>query len=206
MEPTSGNTGISLAMICRRGYKLVAVMPDNVTEERTPAAAHVRGGDRLHRGGQVRLQRRGRGGAGAGRGGRALFMPFQYGNPANPRAHYEGTAEEIVGDCPEVDVFVGGLGTGGTLMGYGRRLKEHRPEIQIVAVRADAGRAGERPAQARRRLRPADPRHLLLDRKMLVANRDAILLDPPAARRGGDLRRASPRGRSPASPSGSPAS
>ncbi len=63
-----------------------------------------------------------------------FVMPYQYGNPANPRAHYEGTAEEIIADCPEVDVFIAGLGTGGTLTGVGRRLREHNPEVRIIAA------------------------------------------------------------------------
>jgi cysteine synthase B len=67
------------------------------------------------------------------------FMPYQYGNEANPRAHYEGTAEEIIRDCPEVDVFVAGLGTGGTLMGCGRRIREHNPGAQIVAAEPEYG-------------------------------------------------------------------
>ncbi len=132
MEPTSGNTGISLAMICRvRGYRLVAVMPENVTEERRQlltlyGAEIVPTDGEFGSNGAVEVAKR----LAAENG---LFMPFQYGNPANPRAHYEGTAEEIVRDCPELDVFVAGLGTGGTLMGSSRRLKEHRPEIQVVA-------------------------------------------------------------------------
>src|SRR5204862_5441971 len=67
------------------------------------------------------------------------FMPYQYGNEANPRAHYDGTAAEIVRDCPEVDVFVAGLGTGGTLMGCGRRIREHNPNAQIVAAEPEYG-------------------------------------------------------------------
>ena len=132
MEPTSGNTGISLAMICRvRGYRLVAVMPENVTEERRQlltlyGAEIVQTEGEFGSNGAVEVAQR----LAAENG---LYMPFQYGNPANPRAHYEGTAEEIVRDCPEVDVFVAGLGTGGTLMGSSRRLKEHRADIRVIA-------------------------------------------------------------------------
>ena len=122
MEPTSGNTGISMAMICRvRGYKLVAVMPENVTAERkqllTLYGAEIVDSDGEYgSNGAVALAQRMSKENG-------LFMPFQYGNPANPAAHYHGTAAELVRDCPELDVFVAGLGTGGTLMGSAQRLK-----------------------------------------------------------------------------------
>ena len=103
-------------------------------------------------------------------------MPFQYGNPANPRAHYEGTAEEIVRDCPEIDVFVAGLGTGGTLMGSSRRLKEHRPEIEIVACEPLQGD----PVSGLRSLDDGFVPPILdvarLDRKLLVSNRDSIVM------------------------------
>src|SRR5215218_7140898 len=108
LEPTSGNTGIALAMICRRkGYPLKVVMPDNVTEERTQALEMAQDP--------------------------GFYMPYQYGNEANPLAHYNGTAVEILDELDEVTAFVGGLGTGGTLMGNGRRLKEANPETLIVA-------------------------------------------------------------------------
>ncbi len=175
MEPTSGNTGISLAMICRvRGYKLVAVMPENVTEERRQlltlyGAEIVPTDGEFGSNGAVEVARRL-----AEENG--LFMPFQYGNPANPRAHYEGTAEEIVRDCPELDVFVAGLGTGGTLMGSSQRLKEHRPDISIVACEPLQGD----PVSGLRSLEDGFVPPILdisrLDRKLLVANRDAILM------------------------------
>ncbi len=175
MEPTSGNTGISLAMICRvRGYKLVAVMPENVTPERrqllTLYGAEIVSTDgEFGSNGAVEVARRLSAESG-------LYMPFQYGNPANPRAHYEGTAEEIVRDCPELDVFVAGLGTGGTLMGSSRRLKEHRPEIQVVACEPLQGD----PVSGLRSLDDGFIPPILdmsrLDRKLLVANRDAILM------------------------------
>ena len=175
MEPTSGNTGISLAMICRvRGYKLVAVMPENVTEERRQlltlyGAEIVPTEGEFGSNGAVEVAKR----LSAENG---LFMPFQYGNPANPRAHYEGTAEEIVRDCPELDVFVAGLGTGGTLMGSSQRLKEHRPEIQIVACEPLQGD----PVSGLRSLEDGFIPPILdlsrLDRKLLVPNRDAIVM------------------------------
>jgi [CysO sulfur-carrier protein]-thiocarboxylate-dependent cysteine synthase len=175
MEPTSGNTGISLAMICRvRGYKLVAVMPENVTPERrqllTLYGAEIVATDGEYgSNGAVEVAKR----LSEENG---LYMPFQYGNEANPRAHYEGTAEEIVRDCPELDVFVAGLGTGGTLMGSSRRLKEHRPDIQVVACEPLQGD----PVSGLRSLDDGFVPPILdvsqLDRKLLVGNRDAIVM------------------------------
>jgi cysteine synthase B len=175
MEPTSGNTGISLAMICRvRGYRLVAVMPENVTPERRQllrlygAEIVDSDGEFGSNGAVEKAQRLSR--------EHGLYMPFQYGNPANPRAHYEGTAEEIVRDCPEVDVFVAGLGTGGTLMGCSRRLKEHRADIRIVACEPLQGD----PVSGLRSLDDGFVPPILdlsrLDRKLLVSNRDALLM------------------------------
>jgi cysteine synthase len=175
MEPTSGNTGISLAMICRvRGYKLVAVMPENVTAERRQlltlyGAEIVPTDGEYGSNGAVEVATR----LSAENG---LFMPFQYGNPANPRAHYEGTAAEIVRDCPEIDVFVAGLGTGGTLMGSSRRLKEHRADIKIIACEPLQGD----PVSGLRSLDDGFVPPILdltrLDRKLLVSNRDSIVM------------------------------
>ena len=175
MEPTSGNTGISLAMICRvRGYKLVAVMPENVTAERRQlltlyGAEIVPTDGEYGSNGAVEVAKR----LSAENG---LFMPFQYGNPANPRAHYEGTAAEIVRDCPEIDVFVAGLGTGGTLMGSSRRLKEHRPDIKIIACEPLQGD----PVSGLRSLDDGFVPPILdlarLDRKLLISNRDSIVM------------------------------
>ena len=138
LEPTSGNTGISLSMICRRkGYPLVCVMPDNVSTERIQLL-EMFGTKIVHSPGA-----QGSNGAVALAKEMAAdpkyFMPYQYGNEANPRAHYEGTAAEIIADCPDVDVFVAGLGTGGTLMGCGRRIREHNPKAQIVAAEPEYG-------------------------------------------------------------------
>jgi cysteine synthase B len=175
MEPTSGNTGISLAMICRvRGYRLVAVMPGNVTEERRQllklyGAEIVESEGEFGSNGAVAMAER----LSAEHG---LFMPFQYGNPANPGAHYEGTAAEIVRDCPELDVFVAGLGTGGTLMGSARRLKEHRRDIQVIACEPLQGD----PVTGLRSLEDGFVPPILdvtqLDRKLLVGNRDSIVM------------------------------
>jgi cysteine synthase len=134
LEPTSGNTGISIAMIARvKGYRFVAVMPDNVTEERRKmlaiyGAEIVFSDGRLGSNGAVALARQM-----AERDPRYCLL-YQYGNEANPRAHYETTAPEILADLPDLDVFVAGLGTGGTLTGCGRRLKEHNPRIRVIAA------------------------------------------------------------------------
>ena len=126
LEPTSGNTGIALAMVARRkGYRMMAVLPDNASEERIRllelyGAEIVFSPGEKGTNGSIDIARR------MAEDDR-YFMPFQYGNPANPRAHYEGTGAEIVRDLPEVTHFVAGLGTGGTLTGAGRRLKEHGP-------------------------------------------------------------------------------
>ena len=133
LEPTSGNTGIALAMICRRkGYPLQVVMPDNVTEERTQLL-------RMY-GAEIVYSEGAKGSNGAVEVALELaeqpgfFMPYQYGNEANPLAHYNGTAVEILEELDSVAAFVGGLGTGGTLMGNGRRFKENDPETLIVAA------------------------------------------------------------------------
>jgi len=133
LEPTSGNTGIGLAMIARvRGYRLKVVMPDNVSVERRQILELF--------GAEIELTDGAQGSNGSIQRAQELakdpryHLLYQYGNPANPRAHYETTAPEIIKDAPDVDVFVAGLGTGGTLMGVGKRLREHNPKIQIVAA------------------------------------------------------------------------
>jgi cysteine synthase len=134
LEPTSGNTGIALAMMCRtRGLPLTVVMPSNVTQERRKlleiyGATIVESSAELGSNGAVAMAREM-----AARDPRYV-MPDQYANPANPRAHYETTGPEIIEDCPEIDVFVAGLGTGGTLTGVGRRLREFRSDIRIYAA------------------------------------------------------------------------
>src|SRR6478736_4911262 len=134
LEPTSGNTGIALAMIGRRkGYRVALVMPDNVTNERRQMAA-LFGAEVIDSPGAT-------GSNGAIALAKHLVskderfvMPYQYGNPANPRAHYETTGPEILADCPEIDVFVAGLGTSGTLMGVSRYLREEKPGVRVVAA------------------------------------------------------------------------
>ena len=138
LEPTSGNTGIALAMIARRkGYRITVVVPENVTVERRQLLELY--------GAEIAFSDPARGTNGAIELAQKMardpkyFMPYQYGNPANPRAHYETTGAEILGDLPDVDVFIAGLGTGGTLMGVGRRLKEHNPQVRIIAVEPHPG-------------------------------------------------------------------
>jgi cysteine synthase len=176
LEPTSGNTGISLAMICsRKGYPLKVVMPENVTRERTQLL-------RMY-GAEIVYSEGSKGSNGAvalalemAAEDASYYMPYQYGNEANPGAHYNGTAPEILEELDEVTAFVAGLGTGGTLMGNGRRLKETFGDaVKIVAAEPMQGE----PVQG---LRSLDDGFIppiidlsLLDRKIFVTNRDAIV-------------------------------
>jgi [CysO sulfur-carrier protein]-thiocarboxylate-dependent cysteine synthase len=174
LEPTSGNTGISLGMICsRKGYPLKVVMPDNVTEERTQLL-------RMY-GAEIVYSEGAKGSNGAVEVAlemaqdSSFYMPYQYGNEANPLAHYNGTAVEILEELDEVTAFVGGLGTGGTLMGNGRRFKEANPETLIVAAEPKQGELVQG-------LRSLDDGFIppiidisLFDRKIMVDNRDAIV-------------------------------
>ena len=138
LEPTSGNTGIALAMVARRkGYKLTVVIPDNASEERIRllelfgAEIVYSPGDRGTNG-SIEVARR------LAEDDRYLML-FQYGNEANPRAHYDGTGVEILRDLPSVTHFVAGLGTGGTLTGTGRRLHEHDADIKVIAAEPELG-------------------------------------------------------------------
>src|SRR5438132_6598979 len=175
LEPTSGNTGISLAMICRRkGYPLKVVMPENVTPERTQLLEMYGAGIVYSEGAkgsngavEMALEMAG--------SDASYYMPYQYGNQANPLAHYNGTAAEILEELDEVAAFVAGLGTGGTLMGVGRRLKEELGDaVKIVAAEPMQGE----PVQGLRSLEdgfiPPIIDLALLDRKIFVTNSDAI--------------------------------
>ena len=175
LEPTSGNTGISLGMICRRkGYPLKVVMPDNVTEERTQLL-RMYGADIIYSPGD-----QGSNGAVAmaldmAEAESSYYMPYQYGNQANPDAHYHGTAVEILEELDEVDAFVGGLGTGGTLMGNARRLKEESDDTLVVAAEPLQGELVQG-------LRSLEDGYIppildldLLDRKIFVSNRDSVV-------------------------------
>ena len=174
LEPTSGNTGISLALVAKlKGYRLTCVMPENATEERRKllrlyGAEIVDSPGNEGSNGAVRLaldlaEREPR-----------YFMPFQYANPANPRAHYEGTGAEIVAALDRVDVLVAGLGTGGTLMGTGARLREEWPDVTVAAAEPLPGD----PVMGLRSLDDGYVPPILdvtkLDRKVLVSNADSV--------------------------------
>jgi [CysO sulfur-carrier protein]-thiocarboxylate-dependent cysteine synthase len=174
LEPTSGNTGISLALIAKlKGYPLTCVMPANATEERvrllglygatiieSPADQGSNGAVKL----ALELAER----------EPRYFMPFQYANPANPRAHYEGTGAEIVDALDRVDVLVAGLGTGGTLMGTGERLRESWPDVVVAAAEPLPGD----PVMGLRSLEDGYVPPILdvskLDRKVLVSNEESV--------------------------------
>jgi cysteine synthase B len=174
LEPTSGNTGISLALVAKlKGYPLTCVMPENSTEERkrllrlfgaeivfSPPSEGTNGAVRL----ALELAER----------EPRYFMPFQYANEANPRAHYEGTGAEIAEALDRVDVLVAGLGTGGTLMGAGARLRETFPDIVV-------GAAEPLPGDPVIGLRSLDEGYVppildvsKLDRKVLVSNEESV--------------------------------
>jgi cysteine synthase B len=170
LEPTSGNTGIALALVAKlKGYRLTCVMPENVTEERrrllglygaeiveSPGSEGSNGAVRLAQELAAKEPR--------------YFMPFQYGNPANPRAHYDGTGAEIAEALERVDVLVAGLGTGGTLMGAGARLRESFPDVVVAAAEPLPGD----PVMGLRSLDDGYVPPILdvskLDRKLLVTN------------------------------------
>jgi [CysO sulfur-carrier protein]-thiocarboxylate-dependent cysteine synthase len=174
LEPTSGNTGISLAMVARlKGYRLTCVMPDNVTEERrrllrlygaeiveSPGTEGSNGAVRI----ALELAER----------DPRFHMLFQYGNDANPGAHYHGTGAEIADALDRVDVVVAGLGTGGTLMGAGARLRESFPDVVVAAAEPLPGD----PVMGLRSLEDGYVPPVLdvskLDRKVLVSNAEAV--------------------------------
>ena len=177
IEPTSGNTGIALAMLARRrGYRFLAVLPENVSVERrqllelygaalefTPAELGSNGSIRRAKELVEAEPER-------------FFMPYQYGNSANPGAHYATTAPEILRDLPSVTHFVAGLGTGGTLTGTGRRLKQDKPGVQVIA-------AEPHPGDAVQGLRSLDEGFIppvldgsVLDRKILVTSDDSLVM------------------------------
>ena len=186
LEPTSGNTGISLALVAGlKGYQVKVVMPENVSAERSQLLWAY--------GAEIIFSDGARGTNGAIEVAQEMmassegnyFMPYQYGNDANPGAHYETTGPEIVRDMPDVDVFVAGLGTGGTLMGTGRRLKEHNPDVKIIAVAPEPGDY----IQALRSLEdgfiPPILDLALLDSRMLVRSSDAFHMTKEVLRREG---------------------
>src|SRR5438045_4418237 len=174
LEPTSGNTGISLALVAKlKGYPLTCVMPENATEERK-RLLRLFGAEIVYSPGE-------QGSNGAVRLALELaerepryFMPFQHANPANPRAHYDGTGAEIAAALDRVDVLVAGLGTGGTLMGVGERLRESFPGVVVAAAEPLPGD----PVIGLRSLDDGYAPPILdvskLDRKVLVSNEDSV--------------------------------
>lgn len=143
IEPSSGNTGIALAMIAQlKGYPIKIVLPENVSIERRQLLEVF--------GAEIILSPGAEGSNGAVRRAQRIadehpewaFL-YQYANEANPQAHYDGTGPEILRDCPEITHFVAGLGTSGTLMGVGTYLKEHKPEVKVMAVEPPSGEAVE---------------------------------------------------------------
>ncbi len=157
----------------RKGYRVALVMPDNVTNERRQMAALfgaevIDSPGALGSNGAIALAKH------LVSKDERFVMPYQYGNPANPLAHFETTGPEILADCPEIDVFVAGLGTAGTLMGVSRYLREHKPGVRVVA-------AEPLPGEYVQGLRSLDDGFIpevldptLIDTKYLVSNRDAI--------------------------------
>jgi cysteine synthase B len=173
LEPTSGNTGIALAMVCKRkGYRLVCVMPDNVSVERRQIL-EMYGAEMVFSPGK-----KGSNGAIALAKEMAAdskyCMLYQYGNEANWRAHYDGTAAEIIEDLPGIACFVAGLGTGGTLMGCGRRIKEHNPNAQIVAAEPEYGELVYGLRNLDEGFIPPIVDLSVLDRRIKVGTRDAL--------------------------------
>ncbi len=174
LEPTSGNTGIALAMVAaRKGYRLTIVIPDNASEERLRllelygAELVFTPGDKGTNGAIEVAQR-------MAAADDKYFMPFQYGNQANARAHYQGTGAEIVRDLPGVTHFVAGLGTGGTLTGVGRRLKEHNPDVKVIAAEPELGELVYGLRSLDDGFVPPILDESILDRRFLVSSSDAL--------------------------------
>lgn len=178
LESSSGNTGIGLALVARvKGYPLKIVLPDNVSAERKQLLAVW--------GAEIIPSPAGEGSNGAMRMAQRLaaenpayWFPFQYGNHANPKAHYEGTGPEIWRDCPEVTHLVAGLGTSGTLVGVGRFLKERNPALQVWAVEPPAGEMVDGLKNFDEGFVPPiftdNDGYNLLDRKKVVGTRESI--------------------------------
>ena len=178
LESSSGNTGIALAMICKvKGYPIKIVLPENVSIERLQALQVW--------GAEIISSPASEGSNGAMRRAQELaaehpewFFPFQYGNGANPQAHYEGTGPEIWRDIPEVTHFIAGLGTAGTLMGVGTFLKEQNPDIQVWAIEPPSGEMVDGLKNIDEGFIPPVftdwDGYELLDRKMIVRPRESI--------------------------------
>ncbi|MGH2462639.1 MAG: PLP-dependent cysteine synthase family protein [Candidatus Limnocylindria bacterium] len=175
LEPSSGNTGISLAMIGpRMGHRVRIVMPDNTTPEREQllrafGAEIVFSPGAEGSNGAIRMAER------LAEADPSVYMPFQYGNEANPRAHQEETGPEILEAVPHVDVFVAGLGTGGTLTGVGRALKAVRPAVRIVAAEPLPGEQVQGLRSLEEGYVPPVLDQSVLDDRYLVSNREAVV-------------------------------
>lgn len=178
LEPSSGNTGIGLAMVCRvKGYRLKVVMPTNVSVERRQllelwGAEIIESPGSEGSNGAVRMAQR------LHKDHPEWVFLYQYGNPANPAAHYEHTGPEIWRDCPEVTHFVAGLGTSGTLLGVGRYLKEQNPSVQLWAIEPPSGEMVDGLRNLDDGYRPEIFDELggedLLDRRRVVRPRESI--------------------------------
>jgi len=175
LEPSSGNTGISLAMIgSRLGYPVRVVMPDNTTPEREQllrlfGAEIVFSPGAEGSNGAIRLAQE------LAAADPDLYMPFQYGNEANPRVHETTTGPEILRDVPDLDVFVAGLGTGGTLTGVGRFMRAQRPGVRIVAAEPMPGEMVQGLRSLEDGYVPPVLDESVLDDRYLVSNRDAVI-------------------------------
>ena len=175
LEATSGNTGIGLAMIATfKGYNFTAVMPKNVSSERIKllkayGAKIVFSEANKGTNGSIVLAKK------MTRRSEKYIMLDQYNNPANVLAHYETTGREIVGDINHIDIFVAGMGTGGTLMGIAKRLRESYPKVKIVGVEPYENKA----VSGLRNMRAYKPDifdEKQLDSKIAVGNQDAMLM------------------------------
>jgi cysteine synthase len=175
IEPSSGNTGISLAMIASRlGHPVRIVLPDNTTAEREQML-RLYGAQIIHSpgaegsNGAIRLAQR------LVAENPSLFMPYQYGNEANPRAHEQTTGPEVLAQVPDIDAFVAGLGTGGTLTGVGRFLKRERPGVRIVAAEPLPGEQVQGLRSLDDGFVPPVLDEAVLDDRFLVSNRDSVI-------------------------------
>ena len=174
LEPTSGNTGISLALVAKlKGYPLTCVMPENATDERKRLLA-LYGAELVFSPGEEGSNGAVRLALELAERDPSFFMPFQYGNEANPQAHYEGTGAEIAEALDRIDVLVAGLGTGGTLMGAGDRVRESFPDVVVAAAEPLPGD----PVMGLRSLEDGYVPPILdlakLDRKLLVSNEESV--------------------------------
>ena len=189
LEPTSGNTGISLAMICRiKGYRLKVVIPESVSSERTELltafGAEIVYSDGVRgTNGSIEVANQ------IAAEDPTYFMPYQYGNEMNPRAHYETTGPEILRDLPEIDVFVAGMGTGGTLTGVGRYLKEKKPGVKVVAAVPHPGDLVQGLRSLEEGFIPPVLDESILDGKIVVDSRTSFAVVEGADAEGRHLRR-----------------